>query len=896
MKSNGLATKDKLRGFLLTLSFALVSTSLWAANIFVDQDATGSNNGNSWANAYTDLPNALASASSGDLIFVAEGVYKPTSGITRTVSFNIPSGVTIYGGFGGTETAINQRDIKNNLTVLSGNIGSLGTNSDNSYRLLTFINNAETSILDGFRLQGGNSDDPVIYNKGAAVYGINSSVQLRNCEIRNCEGITNLIHLGNGDYLLENVLMHNCTSEGTLMGAASAGSVFDFRNVTFAQNASTNSAPMFDTFFVEANFYNCIIYNTAQFASPITGGWNPTFDHCLIGGGLSSIPEGSGTNIIDEIPQFMDVNNEDFSLQETSPAIDAGLDSHVQTDIDAYGNFRFSGESVDLGAIERSTVNYPIFYVDQDANGANDGSSWENAFTDLQDGLSAALSGDHIWVAEGVYKPTTSMDRTIEFVLQQGVSLMGGFAGFEVDPYQRDINENLTTLSGNIGNIIIPDDNSYHVLRVAGSAQAQSIDGFVIQGGNANGTSTDGNGGAIFVSGSQDLTVSNCLFQNNLAIVGACLQLLTGTNSTVENCYFLNNEGLYVAVAQTATEFTMKNSIMVANTAFRLISVSPDGFVTTEHCTIADNASDGPWGGNGEMSCANSIIWNSGTEAFSTGTTIHNVITDLGVNDLGVITEVSDLMNVDPNFLDPANLDYRIDSSSPAFDAGDPALSSQSRDLLGIPRPYNGLPDIGCYEAEYCIQIHNFCTSAEMIPVYYTDHFNTTRCADPGSYETMTCNADLTNNVWYRFEGTASGAISIVIDPVYNYGSPADLRFAVYEGLCILTPEPIACVNNSGPDETESGTITGLVDGDDYWLRVEVGPGEEASFNVRIEVAELGCPGDFDMNSSINSGDLLTFLSEFGCTSGCIADMDGNGEVNSIDLLEFLTVFGTTCP
>jgi hypothetical protein len=78
---------------------------------------------------------------------------------------------------------------------------------------------------------------------------------------------------------------------------------------------------------------------------------------------------------------------------------------------------------------------------------------------------------------------------------------------------------------------------------------------------------------------------------------------------------------------------------------------------------------------------------------------------------------------------------------------------------------------------------------------------------------------------------------------------------------------------------------------------MEAGPGEIASCVVRVEVVEAGtCPGDFDEDGSVDSGDLLTFLSDFGCTSGCVADMDNNDEVNSADLLEFLTVFGTTCP
>ena len=46
-----------------------------------------------------------------------------------------------------------------------------------------------------------------------------------------------------------------------------------------------------------------------------------------------------------------------------------------------------------------------IIYVDVDAKGANDGSSWADAYNYLQDALMMAPAGIEIRIAEGTYKP-----------------------------------------------------------------------------------------------------------------------------------------------------------------------------------------------------------------------------------------------------------------------------------------------------------------------------------------------------------------------------------------------------------------------------------------------------------------------------------------------------------
>ena len=97
-----------------------------------------------------------------------------------------------------------------------------------------------------------------------------------------------------------------------------------------------------------------------------------------------------------------------------------------------------------------------VIYVDIDATGADDGTSWSNAFTDLQAALAASASGDEIWVAEGTYLPTDTADRTISFAMKDGVGIYGGFDGTETLRSQRNPAVNVTVLSGDIGGSGVP--------------------------------------------------------------------------------------------------------------------------------------------------------------------------------------------------------------------------------------------------------------------------------------------------------------------------------------------------------------------------------------------------------------------------------------------------------
>ncbi|MDM8528872.1 DUF1565 domain-containing protein [Anaerolineales bacterium HSG24] len=127
-----------------------------ATTVYVDADSTAASpDGTSWGTAYKTLSDALSKTMSGDTIWVADGTYKPTTGTDRTASLTLVSGVAVYGGFNGTETALAQRDYTNNVTILSGNIGTTGTKTDNSYHVLV---GADSATIDGFTVTGGYAD------------------------------------------------------------------------------------------------------------------------------------------------------------------------------------------------------------------------------------------------------------------------------------------------------------------------------------------------------------------------------------------------------------------------------------------------------------------------------------------------------------------------------------------------------------------------------------------------------------------------------------------------------------------------------------------------------------------------------------------------------------------
>jgi hypothetical protein len=141
--------------------------------------STSAGCGTTWATA-CELQTALTTASAGTEIWVAAGTYKP--GVSRADTFQLRSGVALYGGLVGTETSREQRDWGNNESVLSGDIGVLDDNSDNSYHVVIGSYVDVTAVLDGFTITDGYSDIPT-YGYGGGIYNTGGSPTLANVTI-----------------------------------------------------------------------------------------------------------------------------------------------------------------------------------------------------------------------------------------------------------------------------------------------------------------------------------------------------------------------------------------------------------------------------------------------------------------------------------------------------------------------------------------------------------------------------------------------------------------------------------------------------------------------------------------------------------------------------------------
>ena len=239
---------NALLGWTCILFALLLSNLSHAQVIFVDQSATGANDGTSWSNAFTDLSDALAISAPGDAIWIADGVYKPTNGfdfdhsgdvVTLEVTFLIPDGVLVYGGFRGDEAAIDERDWETNLTILSGDIDNNDVNIDGNFIAETtgdIVDNNAFHVVAAINVSSPTRVDGVVITAGNAI--TKESTGSENLRGGGWYNLTRSFLAPDGPTVANTIFRGNFASGGGAIGddEGSSGLIFRITNCKFYNN------------------------------------------------------------------------------------------------------------------------------------------------------------------------------------------------------------------------------------------------------------------------------------------------------------------------------------------------------------------------------------------------------------------------------------------------------------------------------------------------------------------------------------------------------------------------------------------------------------------------------------------------------------------------------------
>jgi hypothetical protein len=374
-----------------------------------------------------------------------------------------------------------------------------------------------------------------------------------------------------------------------------------------------------------------------------------------------------------------------------------------------------------------------VLRVDTQATGTPiDGSTWDQAYRTVQTALAAGAPGDEIWIAAGTYAPAESDgDRTLSFVLTEGIGVYGGFVSGAQSRDERDPAKNKTLLSGDLNRNDTKDgqnmeENSYHVLRLDGGTLPAVVDGVVITAGRADSMDAPEDSAAgVLISGGR-LNLTQCVIEGNQAdACGGGLLCVRGVANVV-NCQFRKNNGgtggaLYIGpdgavrlsrvlVTQSwapwgAGAYVTNNGMLQAvNSIFTDNEAVVNGgaiynleaVLDLLYCTFSGNRCQQPGGAlfayNAHTSVLNSILWGDQPD-------------EIADDPEGVLEVTSCIvaggwpgtnLDVNPRFRPVKDPPFQLNWDSPAINAA--SGDAINEDFLGNPRPENGNPDIGAYE------------------------------------------------------------------------------------------------------------------------------------------------------------------------------------------------------
>ena len=417
-----------MKNLVFTLLSLIFNFSIYAQIIYVKPGGTGLKNGSSWANAldgnspagdgYTKLADSLRLASSGKQFWIAEGTYKPCSDNDREKYFYILQNISIYGGFAGNETNVNQRNFQLHKSYFSGNIGFDSIDTDNSFHV--FATSGATwslySTLDGATIIQGYAGNSSYSgndwrNSGAGVYN-GHKLNLANDEFLNCYAANAGGAVYNGKTIdIKNSLFYknhaasggglnipysvnpavlqatvtSCTfsnNSGINGGAICNGGVSQIINCLIVNNSASNGGGVYCGGVIDMNYIrtqiinttiannssdvlfsygSAKIYNSIIWGSAILTWYNPTLDFKY----SCTQSTNSGPGMLHVNPYFLnptlfsgtsyDGLQADWHLRWCSPLLNMGADSLIPAGITTDIN---GNPRIQMGTVDMGAYEY----------------------------------------------------------------------------------------------------------------------------------------------------------------------------------------------------------------------------------------------------------------------------------------------------------------------------------------------------------------------------------------------------------------------------------------------------------------------------------------------------------------------------------------------------------
>ena len=369
-------------------------------------------------------------------------------------------------------------------------------------------------------------------------------------------------------------------------------------------------------------------------------------------------------------------------------------------------------------ALEANGNSYKlVLYVDADCTEPeHDGSSWEKAYRSINDAISyfAGLSEDspvsyiesgttlitqetlpswitsfEIRVLEGNLWPRYAFvnedpkTATLDILAMQSgkpLKIVGGYYrnNGSNDDVRRDPLNHRSQLNGNPDGDSL-DDGLYHVVTVESDAQVE-LDGFHVINGYAAGTATLQYGAGMLVHDNAEVTLTNCIFENNTAVTGAAIDARNAT-LTMRNCVVNNNTNTEdvknnAVINSDVDATTMQHVTIVNNTGAAVVDESFLSGTSFSKGNDAKNSIDGELATTGETGAANFANPTNGKGAT-----------------LGFNTYLGGYASFRPLTSSPVAAELLINKVTNS-------VSGLDTDIMGNERDLGGTPDLGAYEAD----------------------------------------------------------------------------------------------------------------------------------------------------------------------------------------------------